>query len=133
MLFSMARVRHSPSARQGGWEGRIWMRKALVRATEALGTIEPSGPIERALARLPLPAYKRQLRTIVEAAPSWVTEELLSAGEHIGDQRAEPILPMPPSTCWPFLVERGIQPRLGPGTIEEAEEEVRTLRDYFER
>ena len=31
-----------------------------------------------------------------------------------------------------ILVERGIQPRLGPETIEEAEEEVRTLRDYFE-
>ena len=31
-----------------------------------------------------------------------------------------------------ILVERGIQPRLGPETIEEAEEEVRALRDYFE-
>ena len=31
--------------------------KALVRAIEALGTIEPTGPIERALARL-LAAYK---------------------------------------------------------------------------
>jgi predicted HTH domain antitoxin len=31
-----------------------------------------------------------------------------------------------------ILVERGIQPRLGPETIEGAEEEVRTLRDYFE-
>jgi len=32
-----------------------------------------------------------------------------------------------------ILVERDIQPRLGPETIEEAEEEVKTLRDYFER
>lgn len=31
-----------------------------------------------------------------------------------------------------ILIERGIQPRLGPGTMEEAEEEVRALRDYFE-
>ena len=31
-----------------------------------------------------------------------------------------------------ILVERGIQPRLGPGTIEEAEEEVKELRHYFE-
>ena len=31
-----------------------------------------------------------------------------------------------------ILVERGIQPRLGPETIEEAKEEVRTLREYFE-
>jgi predicted HTH domain antitoxin len=29
-------------------------------------------------------------------------------------------------------VERGIQPRLGPETIEEAEEEVEALRHYFE-
>jgi len=31
-----------------------------------------------------------------------------------------------------ILVERGIQPCLGLETMEEAEEEVRTLRDYFE-
>ena len=39
--------------------------KALVRAIEALGTIEPTGPIEQALARLLLTAYKRRLRAIV--------------------------------------------------------------------
>ena len=31
-----------------------------------------------------------------------------------------------------ILVERGIQPRLGPETIVEAEEEVEALRNYFE-
>lgn len=31
-----------------------------------------------------------------------------------------------------ILVERGIQPRLGPETIEEALKEVEVLRDYFE-
>jgi hypothetical protein len=31
-----------------------------------------------------------------------------------------------------ILVERGIQPRLGLETMDEAEEGVRTLRDYFE-
>jgi predicted HTH domain antitoxin len=31
-----------------------------------------------------------------------------------------------------ILVERGIQPRLGPETIMEAEEEVEVLRNYFE-
>jgi hypothetical protein len=34
--------------------------KALVRAIEALSTIEPIGPFERALARLLLAAYKRR-------------------------------------------------------------------------
>jgi hypothetical protein len=33
--------------------------KALVRAIEALGTIDPSGPIERAAARLLLAACER--------------------------------------------------------------------------
>ena len=60
----------------------------LVRAIEALGTIEPSGPVERALARLLLAAYKRRLRSIVEVAPDWVSEEILSASERIGDDRA---------------------------------------------
>jgi len=32
-----------------------------------------------------------------------------------------------------ILVERGIQPCLGPETIEEAKEEVEALRDYFKR
>lgn len=31
-----------------------------------------------------------------------------------------------------ILVERGIQPRLGPETMAEAREEVKALRDYFE-
>ena len=32
-----------------------------------------------------------------------------------------------------ILLEQGIQPRLGPETMEEAEREVQTLRDHFER
>ena len=62
--------------------------KALVRAIEALGTIESSDQLERALARLLMAAYKRRLRAIVANAPSWVTEEILSASENISDQRA---------------------------------------------
>ena len=62
--------------------------KALVRAIEALGTIEPSGPFERTMARLLMAAYKRRLRAIVEAVPEWVAEEILSASERIGDRRA---------------------------------------------
>jgi hypothetical protein len=47
---------------------------ALVRAIEALSTIEPSGPFERALARLLMAAYKRRLRAIVPAAPAWISK-----------------------------------------------------------
>lgn len=41
-------------------------------AIEALSTIQPTGPFERALARLLIAAYKRRLRGIVAAAPTWV-------------------------------------------------------------
>jgi len=33
-------------------------------------------------------AYKRRLRAIVETAAAWVSEEILSASEHIGDDPA---------------------------------------------
>jgi len=40
------------------------------------------------LAYLLLAAYKRRLRAIVKVAPAWVSEEILSASERIGDKRA---------------------------------------------
>jgi hypothetical protein len=43
--------------------------RALVRAIEPLGTIQPTGPFERALARPPMAAYKRRLREIVKVRP----------------------------------------------------------------
>ena len=46
-----------------------------------------SAPFEPPLSRLLLAAYKRRLRAIVAAAPSWVGEEILSASERIGDKR----------------------------------------------
>jgi len=42
-------------------------------AIGALGTIHPSGPFERALARLLMAAYKRRLRAIVKVVPTWVS------------------------------------------------------------
>jgi hypothetical protein len=44
--------------------------RALVRAIGALSTIEPTGPFERALARLLIAAYKRRLRAIVAVMPT---------------------------------------------------------------
>jgi hypothetical protein len=46
-----------------------------------MGTIEPTGLFERALARLLMAAYKRRLRAIVKVVPTWVSEEMLSASE----------------------------------------------------
>jgi hypothetical protein len=40
--------------------------RALVHAIEPLGTIEPTGPTERVLARLLLAGYKRRLRAIIQ-------------------------------------------------------------------
>ena len=33
-------------------------------------------------------AYRRRLRGVVAVAPSWMIEEILSASEHVGDDRA---------------------------------------------
>jgi hypothetical protein len=52
--------------------------KALVHAIEALGTVQPSGPFERALARLLMAAYRRRLRGIVKVMCAWVTGEVLN-------------------------------------------------------
>jgi hypothetical protein len=45
--------------------------RALVRAIEALGTIEQTGWLERATVRSLLGSYKRRLWEIVAAATSW--------------------------------------------------------------
>lgn len=66
----------------------ITQGKALVRAIESLNTIEPTGLLERFIVGLLLPAYKRRLRGIVESTPGWMSEEILSASEHIGSDRA---------------------------------------------
>lgn len=52
--------------------------RALVRAIEALGEIEPSGWFERALTRLLLAAYKRRLRGILGAVPDWAKTKILN-------------------------------------------------------
>jgi hypothetical protein len=60
----------------------IRQAQALVRA------IEPSGWFEQWQARLLQAAYKQRLRAIVAAVPDWVAEEILSASERIGEDRA---------------------------------------------
>jgi hypothetical protein len=48
----------------------ITQGRALVRAIEALGTIEPTGPLERLLAGLLLPPYERRyLRRCTRVSP----------------------------------------------------------------
>jgi hypothetical protein len=61
--------------------------KALVRAIEALETIQKSGVLERALVWFLLEAYRHRLRAIVASAPDWVVEQILSASEHVDDNR----------------------------------------------
>jgi hypothetical protein len=61
--------------------------QALVRAIEALETIEPTGPIERVQVWFLLQAYRRRLRAIVGAAPAWLAEEILSASQRVGSDR----------------------------------------------
>lgn len=61
--------------------------RALVRAIEAIGTIDTTGWFERLNAGLLLAAYKRRLRAVVAVAPAWVVEEILSASERAGEER----------------------------------------------
>ena len=61
--------------------------RALLRAIEALGTIESSGWFEQAIVDLLLAEYKRRLRGIVKAAPMWVNERIMSASELIKEQK----------------------------------------------
>jgi hypothetical protein len=68
-------------------EGMLEQGKALVRAIEALETIEPTGPIERTMAALLVQAYRYRLRAVVVAAPGWLAEEVLSAGQGVGWDR----------------------------------------------
>jgi hypothetical protein len=55
--------------------------RTLARAIEVLGTIRPTGPFGRALARLLMAAYKRCLRAIVKVVLTWVSEKMLSTRE----------------------------------------------------
>lgn len=61
--------------------------QALVRAIEALETIEPTDPLERINRWLLLQVYKRRLRMLVVHAPSWLCEEILSASQEIRKDR----------------------------------------------
>lgn len=46
--------------------------KEVFRTVKALGTIEPTGPIERIRVWLLLQTYRRRLGTIIEAGPLWL-------------------------------------------------------------
>jgi hypothetical protein len=50
--------------------------------------MEPTGPIERVQVRFLLQAYRRRLRAIVAAAPGWLAEDILSASQAVGKDRA---------------------------------------------
>ena len=65
----------------------IQQGKALVRAIEALTTIDSTGWFETAITRLLLAAYKRRLRAVVAVAPEWMVEEIVSASERVGEER----------------------------------------------
>ena len=62
--------------------------RALVRAIEAMDIITPTSRFERWQTRLLRAAHRYRLRGLIQAAPAWVAEEILSASEHIGEDRA---------------------------------------------
>jgi hypothetical protein len=62
--------------------------QALVRAIEALETIEQTGPLEREMVWFLLEAYRHRLQEIIKTAPSWMGEEIMSASRAVGSSRA---------------------------------------------
>jgi hypothetical protein len=62
--------------------------RALVRAIEALDTIEPTSPIERAAMWFLIRAYMLRLRGLVATAPVSVAGEILSESQYIDEDRA---------------------------------------------
>jgi hypothetical protein len=68
-------------------EKTLQQGQALVRAIEALETIEPTGPVERVQVWFLLQAYRRRLRAIVALAPDWLAEEIMSASQAIDSDR----------------------------------------------
>lgn len=66
----------------------ITQGRALVRAIEALETIEPSNDAERGSAHILVKAYRRRLRAIIGTAPAWVGNRILEASQNIGSGRA---------------------------------------------
>jgi hypothetical protein len=59
-----------------------------VQAIEAMDIIMPTGRFERWQTRLLQAAYKYRLRGLIKAAQARVAEQILSASESIGDDRA---------------------------------------------
>ena len=55
--------------------------RALVQATEALNTIEPSGWFERAIVRLLLAAYEVRLKAILPALPEWMVAKIMDTSK----------------------------------------------------
>lgn len=78
-------VGNQPTDIAEGAEHTIEQGRALVRAIEALGVIEPTAWFERAIASLLLAAYKRRLRAIIGAVPTWMGDCILQASERIPD------------------------------------------------
>lgn len=56
-------------------------------ANEYLSPFEPTNRLERQLARPLLHTENPRLRAIVQAAPTWVTKDMLSASDRIADRR----------------------------------------------
>lgn len=66
-------------------DSTIAQARELVRAIQALDSVECLDPFERAVAELFQAAYKRRLMEMVEAVPSWMADEIRSASQHIDD------------------------------------------------
>jgi hypothetical protein len=63
------------------------MREYLKPWRQIAGHHRAHRPIEQVIIWLLLQAYRRRLRAIVTSALAWVSEEILSASQRIGEDR----------------------------------------------
>ena len=72
-------------------DSTVAQARELVRAIQALDTIECPDPFERAVAELFQAAYKRRLMEMVEVVPSWMADEIRSAAGPAHAQRGDDV------------------------------------------
>ena len=72
----------------GDIDRAIRQGRALVCATEGLGTIDPSAWFEWWRVRLLQAAHRKRLRADIATVPPWAPKQILSASEHVGNDSA---------------------------------------------
>ena len=102
---------------------------------ESLGAMRPADLVEARLYNSEEEVIRDALRHLLRARPDLRIHLAVHRYETEGLSlaKAADLAGVSWAQMREILLEKGIQPRLGPETLEEAEDEARTLRDFFAR